>query len=94
MPKVLSRRVRRRLSTAKGNAGLATRHVSSRNTRLPPSGMAYRNEGLSPLLPHRPSPELGCLPSCGIYTQKDNKEEKSKRGTHVARRALHNERGG
>ncbi len=61
MPLAASLLCRRRLSTANGNAGLATRHVSSRNTRRPPSmGIAYRNDGTSASLPHRPSPALGC----------------------------------
>ena len=62
MPLAASRRCRRRFSTAKGRAGLATRHVSSRNTRRPPSmGIAYRNDGTSDSLPQRPSPAFGCV---------------------------------
>lgn len=30
---------------------------------LPPRGIAYRKVGTSSLLPHRPSPALGCLPA-------------------------------
>jgi len=61
MPLAASLLCSRRLSTANGSAGLATRHVSSKNTRRPPSmGIAYRNEGTSDSLPHRPSPALGC----------------------------------
>ncbi len=45
MPSALQRRSSRRLSVAKGMGGRATRHVSSKNTRLPPRGMAYRKEG-------------------------------------------------
>ena len=61
-PMAARRRCRRRLSTANGSAGLATRHVSSRNTRAPPSGIAYRNDGTSRCVPHRPAPAAGCSP--------------------------------
>ena len=54
------RRCRRRFRVAKGSAGLATRHVSSRNTRPSGSGMAYRKEGTSLLVPHSPLPPAGC----------------------------------
>jgi hypothetical protein len=67
MPMASSRRSRRRLSTANGNAGLATRQVSSRNTLRPPStGIAYKNDGTSASVPHSPSPALGCSPGCSL----------------------------
>ena len=66
-PMAARRRWRRRLSTANGSAGLATRHVSSRNTERPPSvGIAYRKEGTSFPVPHSPSPELGCSPGFSL----------------------------
>jgi hypothetical protein len=40
-------------------------HVCCRKTLLPPRGIAYRNVDTSPLLPHKPSPALGCLPVKG-----------------------------
>jgi len=61
-PMAARRRCRRRLSVANGTAGLATRHVSSRNTRRPLTGIAYRNEGASRPVPHSPSPPAGCSP--------------------------------
>jgi hypothetical protein len=67
MPIASSRRSSRRFRTANGNAGFATRQVSSRNTRRPSSdGMAYKNEGTSSSVPHMPSPEFGCFPASNL----------------------------
>lgn len=64
MPRAQQRRSSRRLRVAKGMAGRATRQVSSKNTRPPPSGMAYRKDGTSSAVPHSPSPPCWLSPGC------------------------------
>ena len=56
---------------AKGSAGLATRHVSSRNSRPSGKGMAYRNEGTSRLVPHSPLPPAGCSSCASLLAKSD-----------------------
>ena len=65
-PMASRRRCRRRLSVEKGSGGLATRQVSSRNTRPPPRGIAYRKEGGSRSVPHSPSPPAGWRPGSSL----------------------------
>jgi hypothetical protein len=45
MPRCFMRASRRRFSSGKGTAGLATSDVSSRNTHVGEKGIAYRNVG-------------------------------------------------
>jgi hypothetical protein len=45
MPRCFMRVSRRRFSSGKGTAGLATSDVSSRNTHVGEKGIAYRNVG-------------------------------------------------